>query len=225
MYCMVTGGAGSGKSEYAESLALSMADNSDRLFYIATMYPYDDDETRKRIERHRRLRAGKGFITIERPFEISEVLDEIKNHKEETDFSLVRVKKMRVEAQNECSDKIKQDYVQKPVSEHENNANYGYHDYNESEDSVVLIEDLTNLYANECFQSNGHQHEIVTPLRELAANVKALIVVSNELYCDGIRYPEETMGFMRELSLINRAIANDADQVFEVVAGIPVVLK
>jgi len=196
MYYLITGGAGSGKSEYAEDLALSLTENGDSLFYIATMFPYDDEETRKRIERHRNLRAGKGFVTIERPIEISKVLDEIKIS---------------------GSENINDDSVQDSISLSDTSR------YLKS--SVVLLEDLTNLYANECYQSNGHPHEITEPLRELAANVKALIVVTNELYCDGNQYPEETMGFLRELALINRSIAKDADKVFEVVAGIPVGVK
>ena len=196
MYYLVTGGAGSGKSEYAEDLALSLTENGDSLFYIATMFPYDDEETRKRIERHRNLRAGKGFITIERPVEISKVLDEIKMS---------------------GSENTNDNSVQDSISLSDTSR------YLKS--SVVLLEDLTNLYANECYQTNGHPDEIIEPLRELAANVKALIVVSNELYCDGNQYPEETMGFLRELALINRSIAKDADKVFEVVAGIPVGVK
>ena len=196
MYYLITGGAGSGKSEYAEELALSLVDKDDRLYYIATMYPYDDEETRKRIERHRNLRAGKGFVTIERPVEISKVLDEIK-----------------MSGSENTNDNSVQDSISLSDS-----CRY-------LKSSIVLLEDLTNLYANECYQTNGHPHKIIEPLRELSANVKALIVVSNELYCDGNQYSEETMGFLRELALINRSIAKDADKVFEVVAGIPVGVK
>ncbi|MBR1856983.1 MAG: bifunctional adenosylcobinamide kinase/adenosylcobinamide-phosphate guanylyltransferase [Oribacterium sp.] len=196
MYYLVTGGAGSGKSEYAEELALSLVDKDDHLYYIATMYPYDDEETKRRIERHRNLRAGRGFVTIERPVEISKVLDEIK------------ISGGVTTKDNSVQDTISLSYTCRNLKS-----------------SVVLLEDLTNLYANECYQTNGHPHEIIEPLRELSANVKALIVVTNELYCDGKQYPEETMGFLRELALINRSIAKDADKVFEVVAGIPVGVK
>ncbi|SFG74217.1 bifunctional adenosylcobinamide kinase/adenosylcobinamide-phosphate guanylyltransferase [Oribacterium sp. WCC10] len=222
MYCLVTGGAGSGKSEYAESLALSLADSSERLFYIATMYPYDDEETKKRIERHKSLRAGKGFITIERPFEIARALDEIKSIKKETDCPTAGEKKVRDEIQNECYNTVELNCGTDQRKKYEVTSD---HENDELKDAVVLLEDLTNLYANECFQTNGHPHEIAAPLREIADNVKALIVVSNELYCDGIQYPEETMGFLRELALINRDIAKDADKVIEVVAGIPAVVK
>ena len=44
MFTLVTGGSGSGKSEYAESLVDSW---NDPKIYIATMMPFDE-ETRKR---------------------------------------------------------------------------------------------------------------------------------------------------------------------------------
>ena len=65
MFALVTGGSGSGKSEYAETLAVELAEKEQLpLYYIATMVPYGE-EGRRRVERQRRLRAGKGFETIE----------------------------------------------------------------------------------------------------------------------------------------------------------------
>lgn len=67
---MVYGGSASGKSSYAESFAMSLQGEG-RLLYIATMYPYKwntteiDPETMQRIERHRAMRADKGFDTVE----------------------------------------------------------------------------------------------------------------------------------------------------------------
>lgn len=62
---LVTGGSGSGKSAYAESRICEYNRQvSKPLFYIATMYPYGE-ETEKKIERHRILRKGKGFETLE----------------------------------------------------------------------------------------------------------------------------------------------------------------
>lgn len=63
---LVTGGSGSGKSEYAEGLAVKASKRKagGTLYYIATMYP-SDEECLKRIEKHRRMRAEKGFVTIE----------------------------------------------------------------------------------------------------------------------------------------------------------------
>ena len=66
MLILVTGGSGSGKSEYAEGIAVSLAEREGLpLYYIAAMKPYGE-EGKRRVERHRRLRAGKGFQTVER---------------------------------------------------------------------------------------------------------------------------------------------------------------
>lgn len=62
MLHVITGGSGSGKSEYAENLVLS-AGEGERI-YVATMIPYGE-EGRQRVERHRRLRAQKRFRTVE----------------------------------------------------------------------------------------------------------------------------------------------------------------
>ena len=65
MLAVITGGSGSGKSEYAESVATSLARRDGLpLYYIATMRPFGE-EGKRRVERHRKLRAGKGFETIE----------------------------------------------------------------------------------------------------------------------------------------------------------------
>lgn len=67
MLYVITGGSGSGKSEFAESIAVDIYKNKfqkGKLYYIATMIPYDD-ECIKRIVRHRNMRSEKGFDTIE----------------------------------------------------------------------------------------------------------------------------------------------------------------
>ena len=61
MKVLVTGAASSGKSAWAEARALSLA--PPRL-YVATMAPAGR-EAAERIRRHRALRAGKGFSTVE----------------------------------------------------------------------------------------------------------------------------------------------------------------
>lgn len=62
MMILATGGSGSGKSAFAEDCVLSFKDS--KRIYIATMIPYDD-EGRMRVKRHRNMRAGKGFETVE----------------------------------------------------------------------------------------------------------------------------------------------------------------
>jgi len=62
MTALVVGGAASGKSAFAEGLVTKWRGKP--LSYIATLMPYDGEDDR-RIARHRDLRAGKGFTTLE----------------------------------------------------------------------------------------------------------------------------------------------------------------
>lgn len=66
MVIFITGGSGSGKSEYAENRAMELKSSrqADNLVYIAAMEPLDE-ESRKRVERHRRMRKDKNFATRE----------------------------------------------------------------------------------------------------------------------------------------------------------------
>lgn len=64
MVILVTGGSGSGKSRYAEELIMKGGEGT--RYYVATMEVFGE-EGRKKVERHRRLRQGKGFLTLECP--------------------------------------------------------------------------------------------------------------------------------------------------------------
>ena len=166
----ITGGAGSGKSEYAEQLAERLhTELGGPLYYVATMNPAPRDaDAAARIAKHQKRRAGRGYTTIECPTDIAQ---------------------LRAQALN---------------------------------NAVFLLEDLTNLYANEVYGTSGYPHEIVAPLLEQAG---ALIIVANELYSDGIDYGPETDRFLRDLADLAAALSAAADQVTEVVYGIPVQLK
>ena len=61
MFQIVTGGSGSGKSAFAEALAMELGK---KRYYIATMYPFGE-ESKQKIARHRAMRAEKQFETIE----------------------------------------------------------------------------------------------------------------------------------------------------------------
>lgn len=67
MLTLVTGGSASGKSEYAEKLLCSA---QGKKYYVATMHRSEDRETVERICRHRKLREGKEFLTVERETDI-----------------------------------------------------------------------------------------------------------------------------------------------------------
>lgn len=61
MKVLVTGGAASGKSAYAEQLVMGWGGTH---YYLATMSSLGL-EAQMRIERHHALRDGKGFITLD----------------------------------------------------------------------------------------------------------------------------------------------------------------
>lgn len=62
MMILLTGGSACGKSSYAEDICVH---GKTPRYYIAAMQPYGE-EGMKKVQRHRALRDGKGFETIER---------------------------------------------------------------------------------------------------------------------------------------------------------------
>lgn len=69
MLTLITGGSKNGKSHIAEEiLAAAPAPH----YYIATMEPYGD-EAKEAIKRHQKMRAGKGFETIEKYTDLQEL--------------------------------------------------------------------------------------------------------------------------------------------------------
>ena len=200
----ITGGAGSGKSEYAEQRAEQLAaELGGPLYYIATMDPGPrDPDTVARIAKHQRRRADKGYTTIECPTNIASVRAQLLQAP--ASVSTHRGTLTRPLATAPCTDSM---------------------DSQGLSHAVFLLEDLTNLYANEVYGTAGHPHAIVAPILQLAAEAGVVILVANELYRDGIRYAEETDRFLRELSARARKLAAAAEEAVEVVYGIPVRLK
>ena len=200
MITLIIGGSGSGKSAYAEEYVLAAAADLPK-YYIATMQVCDAEGERK-VERHRRLRAGKGFETIEQPTDIAEagikIAGNTRNEKEKG-----RVKEAgRMDAANE-----------------------------EKQSGVALLECMSNLVANEMF-SGGQMPETDVVVRRVTEGMEALekqlthlVIVSNNVFEDGIAYDASTLRYMEALGRINTRLAELADHVVEVVVGIPVSVK
>lgn len=189
MITLVLGGSGSGKSAYAEHLL----DGKTNKYYIATMQVYDA-EGEKKVARHRRLRAGKGFVTIEQPRDIGEV-----------DFS------KRAQQAMEPPDRAGQNVTERP--------------------RCALLECMSNLVANEMFAEDKIRlrdevtAQILDGIEALNSQLEHLLIVTNNVFEDGISYEETTAEYIEAMGQVNERLAAMADTVIEVVAGIPVVWK
>ncbi|MCL2126458.1 MAG: bifunctional adenosylcobinamide kinase/adenosylcobinamide-phosphate guanylyltransferase [Oscillospiraceae bacterium] len=71
MRILISGGCKNGKSYFAQRLASEQGAHP--LYYVATMRSVDSEDD-ARIERHRAERDGWGYITIEQPTNIEEIL-------------------------------------------------------------------------------------------------------------------------------------------------------
>lgn len=174
MLFLVIGGSGSGKSHYAEQLALHLAGGNPR-FYLATMQIWDE-ECRARIARHRQQRAGGGFVTVERSQNLAGLEGETLDSR-----------------------------------------------------GTILLEDLGNLAANELYQPGRNRQmaaqNILAGIEHLVLNSKDLVIVSNEVGLAGTSYAGETDLYLRLLGFLHRSLAQRADAVCEVVAGLPTYYK
>ena len=182
MITLITGGSGSGKSAYAEKYICHVSNEKGykEKYYIATMQVFDDEGQRK-IDRHRRLRAGKGFITIEQPRDIQDAVSKLQS---------------------------------------ENCLKTG---------RLALLECMSNLVANEMYLPEGAGKDTLNAVAEgvkcLSQKVEHLMIVTNEVFSDGIEYDEFTKEYLQVLGGINRRLAAMADVVVEVVYSIPVIHK
>lgn len=96
-------------------------------------------------------------------------------------------------------------------------------------DSVVLLECMSNLVANEMFDPEGAKEHAVPAMLEgvkkLARKAQHLVIVTNEVFSDGILYGEEMEQYLSNLGIMNQELAKIANQVIEVVYSIPVYYK
>ena len=211
MIHLVTGGSGSGKSAYAEKLVTEQY-KGDSKYYIATMQVYDE-EGKARIERHRQMRSGKGFTTIEQPACIEEALTKIDKWEEKQCVAVQEEKegKQHIAVQEEKEGK-------QCVAEQK------------EKQCVALVECMSNLAANEIFQEEEIRpyaavERILKGIKTLSKHLHGLVIVTNNVFEDGIEYDAGTQEYLKALGQINEGLASMADTVTEVVVGIPVPLK
>lgn len=95
----------------------------------------------------------------------------------------------------------------------------------------ILLECMSNLVANEMFSRQKPQSaemlkaRIVQGMIQLRTMSKNIVVVTNEVFSDTLQYDAQTLAYIKLLGEVNQALAELADEVVEVVYGIPVFLK
>ena len=97
------------------------------------------------------------------------------------------------------------------------------------EDSILLLECMSNLVANEMFDESGAKEgtveAVVEGLHHLRKKARHLVVVTNEIFSDGLEYDPETKKYQAYLGAVNCRMAEEADGFYEVVYGLPLVRK
>lgn len=202
MLHIVYGGSASGKSSYAESFAMSLQGEG-RLLYIATMYPYKwntteiDPETMQRIERHRAMRADKGFDTVECYRHVEHIVAKRQDVLLLECMSNLLANEMYLEQDSDDGG------LAETMSEVEKAG-------------VGMSETLSPV-----------SKKIVQALVNLSTRVQELVIVTNDVFSDGgsLTYDESTREYVKNLAEINCALAREAETVTEVVCGIPVIVK
>ncbi len=97
--------------------------------------------------------------------------------------------------------------------------------------SSVMIESLTAWAANEMFTAEGVKdsghvvRKILADLSVIAGEVYNVLIVVDNLFCDGEEYDSLTENYVKTLADLVRKIAADADEVIEIVSGLPIIWK
>lgn len=227
MLHIVYGGSASGKSSYAESFAMSLQGDG-RLLYIATMYPYKwstteiDSETMQRINRHRAMRADKGFDTVECYRHVEHIVAKRQDVLLLECMSNLLANEMYLEPENDDGRLAEPHAEAQPMSEVEKAGT----DCNAGTDV-----EKTGIAGEAGFEMSktmsSVSKKIVQALVDLSARVQELVIVTNDVFSDGgnLTYDESTREYVKNLAEINCALAREAATVTEIVCGIPVKIK
>ena len=201
MLVLVTGGSASGKSAFAEGITERIHNGNGSKYYLAFM-KNDSKTAEKRIERHRKLREGKGFITLEIPCDVDMEL-------EKTLAYSVQNIKLSGTHEKECTD----------ISGKE--KWYG--------SDTVLMESVGVLLANEMFKDGIVREDagkyVLEELLNAAAYFENVVIVGEDVFSDGNEYDEYSLKYIEALGYVNRGISKKADAVAEVVCSYPIWIK
>lgn len=105
--------------------------------------------------------------------------------------------------------------------------------------NAAMLECVSNLLANEMFAENATYRRLwkqsgsmellarrlTKDILEVANRCRDFLIVSNNVFEDGIVYDEDTRCYQECLALVNAYLAEEVDEVIEVVVGIPIWMK
>lgn len=239
MLHIVYGGSASGKSSYAESFAMSLQGDG-RLLYIATMYPYKwstteiDSETMQRINRHRAMRADKGFDTVECYRHVEHIVAKRQDVLLLECMSNLLANEMYLEpdAADGRSAMDAEEQAMVDVEKAGTDCNAGS-DVEKTGVAGNVGSDMekTGIAGEAGFEMSKTMSpvskKIVQALVDLSTRVQDVVIVTNDVFSDGgsLTYDESTREYVRNLAEINCALAREAATVTEIVCGIPVKIK
>lgn len=98
-------------------------------------------------------------------------------------------------------------------------------------DATVLLECLGNWTANELFEDGvgvdeaGTVEKIFRAALRLRDRAAHLLIVSNDVFCDGLRYDPGTEAYLRVLGGLHVLLARVADAAVECAFGLPRIAK
>jgi adenosylcobinamide kinase/adenosylcobinamide-phosphate guanylyltransferase len=96
---------------------------------------------------------------------------------------------------------------------------------------ALLVEDLSNLLSNEIWSDSGRgfsadlAQQIFRELMELSDTHPFLVLVGNDIHRDLPPENQQMRQFLEQLGNLHRLLAQQADEVVEVVAGIARIIK
>ncbi len=206
MVFFITGGNDNGKSEYAEDLVIKLSPGGRSAgytrIYLATMGARDE-ESLKRIKKHIFRRKDMEYITREKSFDVGSI-DITNIDTSKTDISNTSI----ADIANGSEKNVNEDKGGK---------------------RILLIEDIPNLLAGEMFKGTSFYPDvadkITADIMKLISACEHTVIVTNEVFSDGMIYDEYTTTYLREFGTINRRLAGYSEKVVELVCGIPCIVK
>ena len=98
-------------------------------------------------------------------------------------------------------------------------APWNLQEINIDSDTVVLLEDVSNLLANGIFQYQFSGKDALKQIKKLSEKCKCLIIVSIDGLVDE-GYDEETANYVQQLNWLNKELSKIAESVYEMRDGV-----